>query len=723
MFGSPDIPSGYNYFGGFAIAICVGPVKTLHSISNGDTVIWTGPLDISSADVDGKSTLTTTIGAIDFYWGTSTQNVNTALAGISIDFGSGPVTVPMTAFRRLCYAVCRDVAFGSQVSPPTLKFDVETQLNVLGLTAHTIGGDAVIPEAIYDYLTNTLYGAGIDPSIVDSASFIAAGNTTITEGLGASPSLDAFSSYRDDLGKMLQIIDAVLYFDGGKLKIKLNRQEDTTSAPSISEADLLDEPEPNNRLFQDTWNVTRVTYRDRDQLWQEDGETWMDDANIALTGKVIPQEFNMPWITTRAVAKIVAKLLGIKGGVPSMAWTLKLKPVWRTTLLPGQLIKVSFSKLGISNRICRISEVHLGGSGDRTVEIVAIEDQSRDPSHDYVIPADDFSIPGTLDANGRGQFTPISTTPRVSALPTLLKSGKSDGVLLVGNRPDATTSVLQLWWSYDPGTFSYQDLDQVSGFPIKGTVLCFWRINPGTWLFRVSMDTALDYTALSKVVSLPDVLAVVGERKYQTTTPKDQHQVLSPWLLRPVDGRFTLLTSSIIDVELKDGEFSTDNLTLEDGVDDANYPTQHIYLGRLEQFEIYPTNSLNLFRAGGNSRLDSAEVRYFKAPVQNPFSAQGPSDVTAVTFSKLDTTMCPDGTFSRDWGSRAPTAYELLDQQDGLLATDQTAALYADVSDLDAAIGAVIAGTATADQQLLVAHIDLVLGKMATTTQTYYSDE
>lgn len=722
MFGTPDIVSGYQYYGSFAVAVCVGPVKKLNSISNGDTVIFTGPIDIASADADGKSTLTTSIGAIDFYWGSATQNVNTDLAGLEIDFGSGAAAVAMTAYRRLCYAVCRDVSFGNQVSPPTLKFDVEREISVLTLSQHSINGDCVMAEAIYDYLTNTLYGAGLDPSLLDAATFEAAGEALITEGLGASPSIDAFNGYRDEIGKMLQVIDAVLYWDGGKLKLKLIRVEDTSGAPTIAEADLLDEPMPTEAGFKDCWNLTRLTFRDRDQAWQEDVEPWADAANAALTGLIVPKEFNMPWITTRSAAKVAAKVLGIKGGIPPIYWELRLKPAHRT-LVPGELIKLSYTKLGIADRLCRISQVERGGPDDLSVTVTCYEDQARDPSHDYVPPADDFTVPGTLDTAGRGDFDPTATTPRISSLPEALRDARADGILLVGNRPDRTSTVLQLWWTWDPGFFSYQKLTQKSAFPAKGTVLCFWRINAGTWLFRVTMDTALDYDSLAELVKNPDLLAVLGERIYNSATPKDQHQVLSPWLIRPATSRFTALTSSVIDIELESGHFGTNPIALENGIADASYPTAHVYFGQQNEFVIFPSQTIKFARTGGNNGADTNQIRYIKAPVQNPFHTQTPSDVTAVTLDRDDATQCPDGTFSRDWGSRAPTAYEYCDAAFGLLHVDLPSPGYSQVADLDIALAAVLAGTATSDQALLVAHIDAVLGKMAETLQTFYSDE
>src|SRR5688572_26049804 len=125
MGGSPKpAVTGYNYFGTMAQVVCMGQVDILHRISNGETDIFTGPVDVGGADGSGRTILSTTLGTLRFYWGTPTQALDSILALLQLDLGSGVVTVPMPNWKRVCYVVCEDMAFGSQVSPPTLLFEV-----------------------------------------------------------------------------------------------------------------------------------------------------------------------------------------------------------------------------------------------------------------------------------------------------------------------------------------------------------------------------------------------------------------------------------------------------------------------------------------------------------------------------------------------------------------------------------------------------------------------
>jgi hypothetical protein len=72
--------------------------------------------------------------------------------------------------------------------------------------------------------------------------------------------------------------------------------------------------------------------------------------------------------------------------------------------------------------------------------------------------------------------------------------------------------------------------------------------------------------------------------------------------------------------------------------------------------------------------------------------------------------MCPDGTFSRDWGSRVLETAEQLDLGvPGVV-----------LEDLDEALGQILAGTATAEQSLIADELDRTLGAVTATNSNTY---
>lgn len=720
--GSADIQSGWTYFGSFAVWVCRGPVKKLNKVTNGDTIIYQGPLDVSSADGDGKSSLVTEIGGIDFYWGLSTQNVSPLLDSLEIDFGAGPVSVPMPNFKRICYAVCQDVAFGTQVVPPTLKFDVEVDSSALAISAHSISEDAVIPEAVYDYLVDKFAGAGIAAANIDSASFIAAAETTIDEGLGASPNLDSVESIRETVGRMLSYIDGRLYFHHGKLKLLLIRAEDTSSLVSVDESDLIEEPKPGNQQFGPTWNVTYVSFTDRDNKWEGAIEPYTDDANAAIQQRAVLKEFNFPWLTRRDAAKSLAKLLGIKGGVPSMFWSLHVKPAFKSVIV-GQLLKLSYAKFGLQNEIVRVQRIRRGGPLDPKIELEVQVEQTRDTTHDYTPGADTFGVPGTIDATGTDTFAVADATPRLSILPDELKGTQVDGFLVAIDRPTDNTIRADVWWSPNPGVIGYKIVQIYNAFPATGTIVSWHRIRTSHWNIRVEMASQDNLDRLQSLHDESvDLYLVVGQRLWKTVgTVKDQHQVLSPWLQRVDEGRFEIVESLIIDLEVEGGFFATDDLLLETLGSDGKYPALNAYFGRVSDFAIYQSGHLYFERVGQNYLNDVAFVRGIKVTTSNHKNAQGIGDVDAVTYDRDLTTMCADGTYSRDWGVVARSTYEFYDTEGGTITLTASSAEYLKIDDLDTALGAIYGGTATADQTLMAEHIDDVLGAMISDNHQYYN--
>jgi hypothetical protein len=218
--------------------------------------------------------------------------------------------------------------------------------------------------------------------------------------------------------------------------------------------------------------------------------------------------------------------------------------------------------------------------------------------------------------------------------------------------------------------------------------------------------------------------AVTGERLYKSTgSAQDEHQVMAGWSKVVAGGEYNPIDVNLIEIEVEGGQYGTDDWLLETASDAGQYPTAEIFLGRKEDFFIYPTDALKFDQSGGNAVDDSGQIRYLKTPISNHLGSQDVTAVAATTFDLDDATMCPDGTLSREWGSRAPTLYELFDSQAGATVDGTSAPDYSLVSDVDIAMGAILDGTATADQLALCEHLDIVLGFMVDQGISYYNDQ
>jgi hypothetical protein len=290
---------------------------------------------------------------------------------------------------------------------------------------------------------------GLDASRIDQTSFVAAAETVISEGLGVSPQLDDVSTLRTFIGTLLQHIDGLLYWQNGVCKLKLMRKENPATAIAIDASAMTEEPRITGGSMADTWNFTRLVFTDRENDWDRDAvEPYDDHANAAVQGEHVPKDIELPFITRRAVAKILARRRGIAGGLPQIGLNLTLLPSYRT-LKPGDLISVTYPKLRLSS----------SSAGSRRVTRLAAERwrarlrlcrKSRATSRTTTSASRPAVQSRAFYGPDGSAFGGIGTTiPRLLWLPDKLKDGDKDGALIAFTRPNDSTTIFRVW-TWDP---------------------------------------------------------------------------------------------------------------------------------------------------------------------------------------------------------------------------------------------------------------------------------
>ncbi len=671
--GSPKkVVTGYNYFGSFAQAIAIGPATRLTRITNGETEIWIGDVDQTSRDGDGKTTLTTSVGKVHWYWGRTDQLADPLLSAAAVDFGGGPVALLVPAWRNVIYFVAEDIAWGSQPVPPVLKFEFERQIAPLTLSAHHFQRDALVPEVIYELLTETKFGAAIPTADLNTLSFSTSAETVLAEQIGVSPQLDESTTVREFIGLLINYVDGYLRYYGGQIYFGLIRHESTAGLPTIDESKLASEPQPSNTGWGDTWNLTRAVFTDRENDWEESAVEVFDDvANAVVTGERTDEELQLSFVTRRAVAKILVKRKGIKGGMPLMEWQLEVLPSLRT-LQPGGRIFLTYAKLGLTNRLMRILEVGRDAGDNKVVKLTVQEERTRDESNDYVIPTDDFRSDPTL-------FVLASTTPRLATLPSGLLDGFADGFLLAAHRPNRLTTGFTAHFTWDPVQSAYAALDVVTSYPFYGTLSWWTPARIGTsFIFRVAFQNTTEAGQfVTYLQSSVEMYVAIAPREWKSVgSSVDEQQVASTWLLISGGGYLVLVSATVVEFEATSGAFASIAPALETLAGNGVYPPANIYMGRRADFMIHQSNSLNFARAAGNQvagnvrkggvwtavAADTDWKRYLKATTFNVLEEQLIGDTTAAVYDRNDTTMSPEGTFTVAWGARVPTLAERYDR-------------------------------------------------------------
>lgn len=805
---APSVTTGFNYYGSAAQFICVGPLDILHKIENGDTTIWEGPIMRSdSMDGNGRTVLTTAIGTIRFYWGTTGQLPDDLLEALVINQGNGAGTVPMPAYKRVVYAVLVDCAFGNQTTPPTLmfhysKFSTAFELNdritrmrvtaagtgyataptvvftggggtgaaatatvtagrVTALTItnegtgytstptisftggggsgaaatayrfNELSGDCVLPEVLYEMLTDTFYGLGVATTSVEAQEFEDAATTIISEDLGLSIAFDDDGTLRGAIGKLTPYIDAAVKLNNGKWGIELIRKVSLVGLTAITDADLLDEPVVSNDMFNGAGSNIQVIFTERDNKYETATENFPASYLPEITGRSVTREVRFPFINRRKVAKQVAARVGLKYASTIVRYRAKVKP-YLSTVQAGEVVVFSSTKLGIDAVPCRVEEVSIGGPEDPDVELTLLAERTRDTSNDYVPPEDFWQTPGTLDPNGGDDFEVTTVTPRLAELPSGLLDGRADGVLVAYDRGDALNRRVGIAWTWDEVLKEYTELEDRETFTQTGTIIAWERASATNWILRVQFPDANEASEfVSNANSVSDFLFVTVKRSVNFAgTPADNHRTATIWGMKVESGYFEQVSTLVWDIEVTSGSFASDALTEETVAAASKSPCEIVYWGRQEDFAILPSDSINWFRDQANAPIDPGTglsedtnlIRYVKVAASNHVNAQEYSEVDAATFDADDTTGGPDGTLTPNWGPRVPTMAELVDEQLGQYYLLNTAAGYSRVSDLDSGGGAVYDGTDTAEQYIVFDPADRALGRLSDLRNRIYSD-
>jgi len=109
--------------------LCIGPVQSLHRVIANGLEIFTGP--ITPASHPSGSRIETSLGGFDIYWGEPDQPVNVYLG----DLGQNPASFGIQSrWPLICYVVWRNIRLGTSPAWPNLTYEVETRIQVPGLT-------------------------------------------------------------------------------------------------------------------------------------------------------------------------------------------------------------------------------------------------------------------------------------------------------------------------------------------------------------------------------------------------------------------------------------------------------------------------------------------------------------------------------------------------------------------------------------------------------------
>lgn len=473
---SKRVTVGYWYGIGFHMAVCYGPVDAMTEISVDDRVAWSGSSTNNDAIAIDKEDLfggKEREGGIDGTLVPQFGAADQAPSGyLQAQIGG---TVP--AFRGVFSLIWRGIVSANN---PYLKPWAITVRRILsgwyGGTAWysakaTINTHDMNPaHIVYQCLTDPEWGMGYPTSSIDDANFRAVADVLYSEGFGLSLIWNQSGQIQSFIKSIMDHVGGILRVDPttGKFILKLLRADYVAgSLPEYGPSQIAELLSYQRAAWGETVNEVTIVYTDP-TTGKDTGVTVQDLANIQSQGAVVSQRISLPGIRSSTIATRVAMreltarstpLAKIKLTVNRNAWAL----------LPGDVFKLTWPKLGLSGVIFRVLNVNTGTLESGLLTVDAAEDVFGLPASSYANQQPiGWSDPGSAPADAPNRLAfelPYWDLARTMTAADLDYLDPLDGYLgVVAQRPSGDAYDYNLWTRTSGG--EYEQYGEVTHCPV-----------------------------------------------------------------------------------------------------------------------------------------------------------------------------------------------------------------------------------------------------------------
>lgn len=397
-FSSKKIVTGYNYYLGVQLVYGYGECDEFLQLRADDKVLnisnttFTG--DVCSFNINSPTILDNDDppngikGDCKLYKGTFTQPTNAYLSAAWNE-------PDMSAFRPLLHLVMEKCYLGNTDTPPPITLIARRCPNPLGLTGgkHNVNGDSNIACAVYEVMTNNMWGMKIPEDKIDLDSFIDCGNTLAEEGLGISMLVQSSLLGKDLMAEMLRHGDGIVYADPvtGLYTMVLARKDyDEEDLLVIDDSNIVpDTFEFSRTSWEMTKNTIIVQYTDR-ETFDVKPVQYQDLANIDVRGGMIDSEeiSFLGFSNAGAALNAAARASKVKAS-PLVSSRFSVNRIGYQ-LRPGSVFRLQKPNRGLSNIIMRVIELSYGTLDQPAIQISAMEDV-------FAVNAVAYEDPGTGD--------------------------------------------------------------------------------------------------------------------------------------------------------------------------------------------------------------------------------------------------------------------------------------------------------------------------------------
>lgn len=330
-------------------------------------------------------TLSGSIGTAFADFAFTSDEINFTISTGTTAFSPGDVFTLKTlhstlspAYPKLSYAVLEQCYVGTSNYPKPMEFIIRRTPDPFGQGSgiSNISGDANAALMIYDLMTDPDFGLGLNPLKFDVDNFKATAVTIASEGLGLSMIIDTPDTADNTIGEILRHIDGVIYTDpkSGLWTIRLARADYDPSTLDVFDVSAIQgAPNYQRGSWSETSNQVVINYLDRSADFNTRSLMQYDNANIAVTQEVRSQTLSYNLVSNKTNAALIATRVLRTYSFPLGKLQMKCNRLaWSKRM--GDVIKLTWEPLGISNMVFRITHIGYGEVSDGVITVDSVQD-------------------------------------------------------------------------------------------------------------------------------------------------------------------------------------------------------------------------------------------------------------------------------------------------------------------------------------------------------------
>lgn len=219
---------------------------------------------------------------------------------------------------------------------------------------------------IYDYLTNPIYGMGLDTQLINTDSFIECAAYCNSVGLYSNGAISYQDTYKKNIENMLQTFAGITYVHAGQICLTVDRK--TLSVHTFDESNIVGDLKVTTSGNQDYYNTLDCQFTSVKNSYASDviriPADISTDEVIKSDGQVIPLSRDFSWIysedTVEKIANSELRKARFAGKTvtftSSEAWDLK---VWDAITIQNKELGIN-GKFKILNKSVATDQQNIG---------------------------------------------------------------------------------------------------------------------------------------------------------------------------------------------------------------------------------------------------------------------------------------------------------------------------------------------------------------------------